>query len=212
MYLFRKYFCSIKTYFNSKPYLKFIPNLMNDQEKEPEVVSNPEVKQDVEATDAIHSTEEALTETPLESVSKKEYEELYQKYIRLYSDFENYKKRALKERSELLQTATTEVFKTILPVLDDFERAMKATETATEVEKIKEGLQLIQTKFMNTLGQRGLKPMPALGEVFNPDLHEAIANVPTDNEEQKGKILDEIEKGYFLNDKVIRYAKVVVNN
>ena len=130
------------------------------------------------------------------------------KYIRLYSEFDNFKKRTLKERIELIKSAGEDVYKLILPVLDDFERAMKANETAADIESVSEGIVLIHSKLLNTLTSRGLEEMKTDGEAFDPDLHEAITNVP--NEKMKGKIVETIEKGYLLNGKVIRYAKVIV--
>ncbi|MEY5069380.1 MAG: hypothetical protein RLZ47_1242 [Bacteroidota bacterium] len=132
------------------------------------------------------------------------------KYLRLYAEFDNFKRRTSKERMELLQTAGKEVMISLLPVLDDFERALKAMETATEINAVKEGVALVQHKLKNILNQQGLKEMEAKGKAFDADLHEAITNIPAPSEDLKGKNIDELEKGYYLNDKVIRFAKVVV--
>lgn len=132
------------------------------------------------------------------------------KYLRLYAEFDNFKRRTSKERMELLQTAGKEVMISLLPVLDDFERALKAMETATEINAVKEGVALVQHKLKNILNQQGLKEMEAKGKTFDADLHEAITNIPAPSEDLKGKNIDELEKGYYLNDKVIRFAKVVV--
>lgn len=132
------------------------------------------------------------------------------KYLRLYSEFDNYKKRNAKERMELIKNAGGDVIVSLLPVLDDFDRAIRSLDTATEINSVKEGVQLIHSKLNNLLNNKGLKPMDAKGKDFDPDLHEAITNVPTEDESQKGKIMDEVEKGYYLNDKVIRHAKVLV--
>lgn len=132
------------------------------------------------------------------------------KYLRLYAEFDNYRKRTTNERIELFRTANQEVLVALLPVLDDFERSLKAIETATNMESVKEGVQLVSHKLKNILISKGLKPMEAKGEVFNADLHEAITNIPAPSEDLKGKIIDEVERGYYLGDKVIRYAKVVV--
>ncbi len=134
------------------------------------------------------------------------------KYIRLYAEFDNFKRRTTKERIELLQTASKDVIVSLLTVLDDFERSLKYLETATDIGAIKEGILLVQHKLKNILTQKGLKEMESLGQVFDADLHEAITNVPAPTEDMKGKIIDEVEKGYYLNEKVIRYAKVVVAN
>jgi len=135
------------------------------------------------------------------------------KYLRLYSEFDNYRKRTIKEKIELGKTASEEVLTSILPVLDDFERAIKAFEISPDsTDALKHGIILIFNKFINILSQQGLQQMKTIGEVFNTDFHEAITNVPVEDAEQKGKVVDEIEKGYILNGKVIRYAKVVVGN
>ncbi len=132
------------------------------------------------------------------------------KFLRLYAEFDNYKRRTTKERIELLQTAGKDVIIDLLPVLDDFDRALKAMETASDIAPVKEGISLVQQKLRNMLTQKGLKEMNAKEQVFNPDIHEAITNIPSPNDDLRGKVIDEIEKGYYLNDKVIRFAKVIV--
>lgn len=131
-----------------------------------------------------------------------------EKYIRLYAEFDNFRKRSLKEKSELIKSAGEDVIKKILPVLDDFERAFPETQTIDKTP-FEEGIFLIFTKFKNTLQQMGLQTMETKNLDFNSDLHESIANLPG-TEAQKGKIIDTVEKGYFWNGKIIRYAKVVV--
>jgi len=143
--------------------------------------------------------------------ARQEIGELKDKYLRLYAEFENFRRRTSKERIELISTANAGLLKSLLPILDDFERARAAFEGhGPEVEPLKEGIELIYSKFLRTLESEGLKPMEAQGEPFNADLHESVAQFPAASEEQKGKIIDVLEKGYYLNDKVIRYAKVVV--
>ena len=134
------------------------------------------------------------------------------KYLRLYSDFDNYKKRINRERIDLIKSAGQEIMASILPMLDDMERAIKAMSEAKDVNAVKEGVQLVYQKMKSITEGKGLKAMETLGKEFDPDLHDAIANVPVKDEKQKGKIIDEIEKGYYLNDKVIRHAKVIVGN
>lgn len=134
------------------------------------------------------------------------------KYLRLYSDFENYKKRTNRERVDLIKSAAQDVMTSILPMLDDMERAIKAMEEAKDIEAIKEGIQLVYQKMKTITESKGLKAMETIGKNFDADLHDAIANVPVSDTKQKGKIIDEIEKGYYLNDKVIRHAKVIVGN
>lgn len=129
------------------------------------------------------------------------------KYVRLYSEYENYRKRTTAEKAELIINGGKDTIKAILPVVDDMERALQAM---SDEESAKEGVQLIYNKLMNILGQKGLKPIEAKGEKFDENLHEAITQFPAADESQKGTVVDVVEKGYYLNDKVLRYAKVVV--
>ncbi len=142
-----------------------------------------------------------------------QYSELNDKYLRLYSDFDNFRKRTLKEKIELSKYASAEIIIKLLPVLDDFERAIKAYDASSDAgQALKDGVSLIYNKFLSTLNQQGLEPMRTSGEKFDTDFHEAITHTPASLPDQKGKIIDEIEKGYLLNGKVIRYAKVVVGS
>jgi len=152
---------------------------------------------------------EAFELTPGEK-AKLELAELKDKYLRLYADFENFRRRTARERMELIGTANADTMKNILSVVDDFERAIKSFDTTTEVKPLKEGVDLIYHKLFKTLESQGLKPMKTLGLPFDAELHESIAQYPAPNPELKGMVVDEVEKGYFLNDKLIRYAKVVV--
>jgi molecular chaperone GrpE len=169
------------------------------QEHVQEVASSME-SQPVDPVEAIPHLEQAL---------KAEIDEYKDKYLRLYADFENLRKRSLKERLDLIKTAGEELMTALLPVLDDMERAVKALE-AQEAHPAKEGVLLIAHKLQKTLEGKGLKTMNALGESFNSELHEAITEIAVTDEKQQGKVVDEVEKGYYLHDKVIRYAKVVV--
>jgi molecular chaperone GrpE len=145
-----------------------------------------------------------------EPTMEEKYGELNDKFIRLYSEFDNYRKRSNKEKVELISTASSGVLKDILPILDDFERAISNNEKAEDINVLKEGFQLIYSKLKTTLEEKGLKAMLTKGEVFDSELHEAIANVPSPSKDLKGKIIEDVEKGYFLHEKVVRYAKVVV--
>lgn len=138
--------------------------------------------------------------------------ELNDKYLRLYSDFDNFRKRTAKEKVDLIQSGGEDVFKSMLPIIDDFERAIKSNAETTDIHTINEGVNLIYNKFKNILSQKGLEEMKSMGEPFNTDLHEAITSIAAPSEETKGKILDELEKGYTLNGKVIRFAKVVIGS
>ncbi|MCF8276523.1 MAG: nucleotide exchange factor GrpE [Flavobacteriales bacterium] len=146
---------------------------------------------------------------PLE-VLQEDYRALNDKYLRLYSDFENFRRRTAKERLDLLKSAGEDVFKILLPIVDDFERASKNMETATDVPSVKAGVELIHHKLVKELENKGLKPMQSMGEVFDSEIHEAITQIPAPSKDMKGKVVDVLEKGYFMNDKVIRFAKVVV--
>lgn len=137
-------------------------------------------------------------------------EEQKDKYLRLFADFDNYKKRAAKERLELIKDAGRDMMSVFLPVLDDFKRAIKSSEDAEDADGLREGMILIHNKMQKSLEQKGLKPMESMGEPFDPELHEALTEIPAPSEEQKGKVVDVIEDGYFLNDKILRHAKVVV--
>lgn len=132
------------------------------------------------------------------------------KYIRLYAEFDNFKRRTLKERMELIQTANKDVIINLLPILDDFDRAIKSFETANDITSVKEGVALIQLKLKSILTQKGLKEMECKGQTFDADLHEGITTIPAPEESLKGKVIDELEKGYLLNEKVIRFAKVII--
>jgi molecular chaperone GrpE len=157
-------------------------------------------------------TQAAVEETEQKEPTLEErYAEMSEKYLRLYSDFENFRKRTNKERLDLIQSASESVIKDLLTVVDDYQRALNDIEKQEDVPiETKEGLLLIYNKLINTLTQRGLKPIDAIGEKFDENLHEAITQFPAQNEEQKGIVIDEITKGYYLYDKVIRYSKVVV--
>ncbi len=148
-------------------------------------------------------------ETKLKEAEEKAVE-LNDRYLRLSAEFDNYRKRTLKEKTELILNGGEKVLTSILPVLDDMERAMQNMEKATDVKAVQEGVELIYTKFLQTLEQNGVKPIPTEGEALDTDFHEAIALIDAPTEEQKGKILDCVQKGYTLNDKVIRHAKVVI--
>ena len=168
-----------------------------------------------ESTETTEKDGEATEITPELSAEEKLQQEnaaLNDKYLRLFAEFDNFKRRTQKERIELLQTAGKDVIVSLLSVLDDFDRANKAMENATDIDSIREGINLVHQKLKNTLTQKGLKEIESINTVFNTDNHEAITKIPAPNEDLKGKVIDELEKGYTLNDKVIRFAKVVVGS
>ena len=156
-----------------------------------------------------HLNEPVAIESDMEKL-KTELEEMKDKFLRKVAEFDNFRKRSAKERIELIQTAGKEVITDLLEVLDDCTRAEKQMNAENNIESVKEGVMLVFTKLRNMLNAKGLKPMDTVNKDFNPDIHEAITEIPAPAENQKGKVLDEIEKGYYLNDKIIRYAKVVV--
>jgi molecular chaperone GrpE len=141
---------------------------------------------------------------------EEKYNEVNDKYLRLSAEFDNFRKRTMKERMDLIKSAGEDILLNILPVVDDFERAMKSMEGAKEVDAVRQGVDLIYNKFIEFLRSRGVKEIEAVESEFNTDLHDAVTNIPVQEEEKKGKVVDVIEKGYVLNEKVIRFAKVVV--
>ena len=172
--------------------------------------ANPQ--ETVETSAASTETEQVADDQAATDLLRSELDAANDKYLRLYAEFDNYKRRVAKERIELMQSAGKEVIGNLLPVLDDLDRALKAFETATEVAPIQEGVSLVTQKLKTILTNQGLKEMESIGKPFDADLQEAITNVPAPTDDLKGKVIDEIEKGYFLHDKVLRHAKVVVGS
>ncbi len=175
-------------------------------------ISPDEKEGNDEAMEAISGEQEPIQEAtnPVELI-KAELAVANDKYLRLYSDFENYKKRYQKERIDLIKTAGSDIITSLLPVLDDFERAVNSMEKNTDLNALKEGVLLIQNKLKTILLQRGLTAIDSLNKEFDTDLHEAVTSIPVDDS-KKGLVVDELEKGYLLNEKVLRHAKVVVGN
>lgn len=186
---------------------------MTKENKSSEVNQTEEVKgMDINTDENIagdqHLNEPVAEDGEIEKL-RAEVQELKDKYLRQAAEFDNFKRRNAKERIELIQTAGKEVINDLLDVLDDSERAQKQLEETSDVQQIKEGVQLVFNKLRNTLAAKGLKPIEALHQDFNVDLHEAITEIEA-GEEMKGKVVAEVQKGYYLNDKIIRFAKVVV--
>ncbi|MDQ7949954.1 MAG: nucleotide exchange factor GrpE [Pedobacter sp.] len=187
--------------------------MFNKKKKEEEPMNEQnQAEQKIENTpeEELTAQSQATEELSAEEKLQQENAALNDKYLRLFAEFDNYKRRTQKERIELLQTAGKDVVVSLLPVLDDFERAIKATENATEISAIRDGIVLVQNKLKGILAQKGLKEMESIHTPFDTDIHEAITNIPAPSDDLKGKVIDELEKGYTLNDKVIRFAKVVV--
>ncbi len=160
--------------------------------------------EDTQAEQEVNTLENQLAE--LQAQVEKEKKE----YLFLAAEFDNYRKRTLKEKAEIIKNGGENVLKGLLPIVDDFERGLKAAETDTDAKSVLEGMTLIYNKLVKYLESMGVKEMNSTGEVFNSDLHEAIAQVPSPTEDMKGKVLDTVQKGYMLNDKVLRHAKVAV--
>ena len=156
-----------------------------------------------------HLDDEITNEDDLERLQK-ELDEAKDKYMRLVAEFDNFRKRNAKERIELIATAGRDIVQSLLVVLDDSERADKQMESTDDVKGMKEGVLLVFNKMRNALQQKGLKAMDSRNQDFDPDVHEAITEIPAASEDMKGKVIDEVEKGYYLNEKLIRHAKVVV--
>jgi molecular chaperone GrpE len=175
--------------------------------EEKDLNNNPEMEQ--QESPAIDEVAEGPVQQEVDLL-KAELAEQKEKFIRLYAEFDNFKRRSAKERIELIQTAGKEVIQSMLEVMDDSDRAEKQMQKSEDLTQIREGLQLVFTKLRNILHGKGLKEMKSIGEEFNPDLHEAITEIPVPDENMKGKVVDEVEKGYTLNDKIIRFSKVVV--
>ncbi|GAB3197927.1 molecular chaperone GrpE [Pontibacter aydingkolensis] len=156
-------------------------------------------------------TQDETAETTQEDNTAIELAEMKDKFVRLMAEFENFRRRTAKERQELLKTASQDVMVELLPVLDDMERARQSMESTKDVDAMLQGLELVFHKLKHVTQQKGLKPMMLqAGDDFDPDMHEAVTQIPAPSEELKGKIVDVIEKGYTLNDKVIRFAKVII--
>ena len=187
----------------------------NNQEEELKTQATPNecdeetVGQEVSQENEAPLTEEEKLAQELEKANE-QIEEQKDKYLRLSAEFDNYRKRTMKEKAELILNGGEKSISSILPIVDDFERALKNMETATDVAAVKEGVELIYNKFMSVLGQNGVKVIETKEQPLDTDYHEAIAVIPAPNEALKGKILDCVQTGYILNDKVIRQAKVVV--
>ncbi|HNX07684.1 MAG TPA: nucleotide exchange factor GrpE [Bacteroidales bacterium] len=168
------------------------PDVIQDKEREPE--NHEQEKDDIIAA------------------QQSRIEELNNKYLYLFAEFDNFRKRTSKERLDIIKTASADVVTAMLPVLDDFERAIRAFPDDETVKSLKDGVVLIYEKYRAVLVKAGLEEIKAMGEEFNTDMHEAVANVPAQSDAQKGKIIDVTEKGYYLNGVIIRFAKVVVAN
>lgn len=164
--------------------------------QQPEMQKTPEIET-VEATESTDDLQE-------------KYEQLNDSHLRLMAEFENYRKRTLREKADLLKSAGEKILANILPLVDDFERGLEASKNAVDVDAVREGMMLIYDKFVDFLGQNGVKEIETKEQIFDAEMHDAVTTIPAPSDDLKGKIVDCVQKGYSLNDKVIRYPKVVV--
>lgn len=188
-------------------------NKKNNQTDNENIVDSPEVSEEINQVDDIEQEEtlsevESLQKSLEETIAKLENEKKEHLFTR--AEFDNFKKRTLSEKAELIKTAAEVAMKGILPVIDDFERGLAAMKEANDADALREGMEIIYKKFIKYLEQNGVKAIESTGADFDTEYHEAIAMVPMGDDQQKGKVIDTVEKGYTLNDKVIRYAKVAV--
>jgi molecular chaperone GrpE len=172
----------------------------------------PADKEAQEESEKPSVNEEAKETEKKEPSLQEKFDELNDRFLRLHAEFDNYRKRVIKERVEYTKFASEDVITSMLPVIDDLERAIKSMEGAADIQSASEGVTLIYNKFKNILTLKGIEEIKTVGEAFSTDFHEAVSNVPAETEDMKGKVIDVVEKGYLLNGKVIRFAKVVVGN
>ncbi|MDD5870271.1 MAG: nucleotide exchange factor GrpE [Bacteroidales bacterium] len=185
----------------------------NKEVEQPEVDCQPTAVEGEESAEQAEATEGVAEEQqpvdPLEQ-AKAELEKAKNEYLFLLAEFDNFRKRTIRERAELIKNAGEKAMEGILPVVDDFERAIQAGETTDDINALREGITLIYNKFMKYLESNGVKPIESTGADFNTEYHEAVTTFPAPDESQKGKVIDTVQKGYMINDKVLRHSKVVV--
>ncbi len=182
----------------------------NIEEENKETEENKDQAAEEETSEDNEAKEEKEVEESETEKLQRQLAELNDKYLRLSAEFDNYRKRTLKERMELIKNAGQDILMELLPVKDNFERALKSTEESKDVKAIREGIELIYNGFCQFLEQNGVKEIDAMNQEFDTDVHEAVTKIPAPEKKLKGKVVDVIEKGYFINKKVMRYAKVVV--
>jgi molecular chaperone GrpE len=190
---------------------------MKDKENKKSIQDN-EIKSDTDdsnqnmsSTDENCEDADSQQDNAVEELQTK-VNELNDKYLRLFSEFDNFRKRSVKERMEYSKMASADMITALLPIFDDLGRACEIAKSSSDKDSFADGVNLIYSKFKSILNQKGVEEIPSVGELFNTDFHEAISNVPTESEKEKGRIIEEVEKGYILHGKVLRFAKVVVAN
>ncbi len=180
--------------------------------EEEELNKESEIENNISENEDNKEMSKEETKDTKEPTLEEKYNELNDKYLRLYSDFDNYRKRTIKEKADIISSASADLMGDLLTVLDDFERAIENNEKTDDINVVKEGFKLIHDKFANILKNKGLEHIDVHGHVFDPEVHEAITKIPAQNEEDKGKIMDCVEKGYNLKGKPLRFPKVVVGH
>jgi molecular chaperone GrpE len=189
-------------------------NADKQQSKKIEVeenLSEEQVQEELEKEEsAAEEEEEEIEEPKREPTAEEKLAELQDRYLRLSAEYDNFRKRTLKEKIDLQKSANERLLEALLPVADDFDRAMQSVDEAKDVEAVKEGMKLISGKFQGFLSQQGVKEIEAVRKAFDTDLHEAITKIPAPSKKLKGKVVDVVQKGYFLNEKVLRFSKVVI--
>ncbi len=183
-----------------------------DKKKEiEEAIKQEEAREQAEIEESSEETEvKEEEETKKEPTAEEKLAELQDRYLRLSAEYDNFRKRTLKEKIDLQKSANENLLEALLPVADDFERAMKSVDEAKDIEAVKQGMNLIFDKFSAFLNQQGVKEIEAQNKEFDTDLHEAVTKIPAPSKKLKGKVVDVVQKGYFLNDKIIRFSKVVI--
>lgn len=202
------------THLNAEQHTGAAQNNMDAAENISGKMDENTVETDLNQVEGIESaavkTEEVAESQDDITILNMQLEEWKDKYLRLASEFDNFRKRTQKEKTDLIRYANEDLLRSVLPVLDDFDRSLLVMEKSDNVSAIREGMVLVSQKFKNILLSKGLKPMESLNTVFDSEIHEAITSIPAVDEAQKGKVVDEVEKGYYLDEKVIRFAKVIV--
>lgn len=189
---------------------------ISDNQKDKKIETEETVKQEEVQNEASQEEETEETEAnevtveKMEPTAEEKLAELQDRYLRLSAEYDNFRKRTLKEKIDLQKSANENLLNALLPVADDFDRALSVVDSATDIDAVKEGLNLISGKFTGFLAQQGLKEIDAKNKVFDTDLHEAITKIPAPSKKLKGKVVDVVQKGYYLNDKVLRFSKVVI--
>ena len=184
----------------------------NRQEEQNQKEQTTQADTETDASKEQEGKQQAEAEEQKDPLQQKqeEYQELYDKHLRLYSEFENFRRRSRKETADAKEKGRSDMVLSVLPVIDDFERALSSISESAESKEIYEGIELIYNKFKNILSEQGLQEMQPAGKTFDPDYHEAMTKMQAPSEDQKGKVIDVVEKGYMLGDRIVRHAKVVV--